>query len=122
MGFWQLFKQFGVFMATNSLLLAFCNCPDEKTAQDIAYWLVEDRLAACVNILPAVQSIYRWQGKLETDSEVTLLIKTDSPNLELIKGELPSRHPYELPELITVCIKDGLPPYLRWLEQSLAKN
>lgn len=109
-------------MATNSLLLAFCNCPDEKIAQDIAYWLVEDRLAACVNILPGVQSIYRWQGKLESDSEVTLLIKTNNANLELIKSELPCRHPYELPELITVCIEDGLPSYLGWLEQSLAKN
>lgn len=109
-------------MAKNSLLLAFCNCPDEQIAQDLAYWLVQDRLAACVNILPAVQSIYRWQGKLETATESTLLIKTDSANLELIKTELVNRHPYELPELVTVCINNGLPPYLRWLEQSLTKN
>jgi len=109
-------------MATQTLLLAFCNCPDEATAQDIAYWLVEARLASCVNILPSVQSVYRWQGKLETDAEHTLLIKTDSNNLTLIKAELPKRHPYELPELIAVCIDDGSPAYLRWLEQGLAKN
>ena len=109
-------------MAKNSLLLAFCNCPDDKSAQDIAYWLVGDRLATCVNILPSVQSIYRWQGKLETDSETTLLIKTDNANLELIKAELINRHPYDLPELVAVCINDGLPAYLRWLEQGLAKN
>lgn len=103
-------------------LLAFCNCPNETSAKAIAHWLVEEQLAACVNILPAVKSVYRWQGKVETDEEVTLFIKTSQNQLQLIKTELPAKHPYELPELIAVCITDGLPHYLQWVQQNLLER
>ena len=107
-------------MQSNDPLLAFCNCADPASAKNIAHWLVENRLAACVNIVPNVESVYRWQGEVTIDNEVTLLIKTNSKLLQTIKAELPQQHSYELPEIIAVSIADGLPEYLAWLDQNLA--
>lgn len=109
-------------MASNQLLMAFTNCGSREEADRIAHWLVEQELAACVNILPAVQSVYRWQGKLEQAEEVTLLIKTSARQLETIKTVLPEQHSYELPELCAVEIRDGLPAYLNWVHENLSDD
>jgi periplasmic divalent cation tolerance protein len=92
-------------------------------AETIARALVEERLAACVNILPAVQSIYTWKGKTETTSEHLLIIKSTESNYSTIEDRIRALHPYELPEIIAVRLADGLPAYLAWLDNpdSLAK-
>lgn len=96
-------------------LLVITNCPDEDTANAIALALVEARLAACVNILPRCQSIYRWQGAVDTASEVPLLIKTTTGNYPALEAAIRERHPYEVPEIIALPIAQGLPAYLNWL-------
>lgn len=96
-------------------LLVLTNCPDEEVANAIALAVVEEKLAACVNILPRVQSVYRWQGTVESASEIPLLIKTTAaayPALELRIAEL---HRYAVPEIIALPITHGLPAYLNWL-------
>ena len=98
-----------------TVLLAFCTCPDEATAARIARALVEERLAACVNRLPGVRSTYRWQGAVQDDAEVLLLVKTTRERLPALRERLPALHPYELPELIAVEVAGGLPAYLDWV-------
>ena len=96
-------------------LLVITNCPDEETANAIALALVEAKLAACVNILPRVQSIYRWQGVVESAAEIPLLIKSTAANYPVLEAAIRQRHPYELPEIIALPITQGLPAYLNWL-------
>jgi periplasmic divalent cation tolerance protein len=96
-------------------LLCYCTCPDADTAGRIATALVEERLAACVNTLPGLRSIYRWQGQVETADEVLLLIKTSAEAYPALQDRLRDLHPYELPELLAVEPALGLPGYLQWL-------
>jgi periplasmic divalent cation tolerance protein len=96
-------------------LVLYCTCPDETTASSIAETVVDEGLAACVNIVPAVKSVYRWQGETESATESLLIIKTSTDNYEKIEQRIVQLHPYELPELIGVPITAGLEPYLAWL-------
>ena len=95
--------------------LVITNCPDEETANRIALAVVEAKLAACVNILPRVQSIYRWQGVVESAAEVPLLIKTTAAAYPALEAAIRERHPYDVPEIIALPITAGLPAYLNWL-------
>lgn len=95
--------------------IVLTTCPDEACARHIGQALVDESLAACVNILPSVHSIYRWKGQTETASEVLLVIKAPAARFPAIRDKLQSLHPYELPEIIAVPIADGLPDYLAWL-------
>lgn len=103
-----------------SVVLAHCSCPDARIAARIAQTLVAERLAACVQVIPGVQSTYRWQGAVRTDGEVLLLIKTTRERLAGLKARLPALHPYETPELLAVDAIDGLAPYLVWVEAETA--
>ena len=96
-------------------LACLCTCPDAATAARIAAALVEERLAACVNVLPGVESVYRWQGRVERASEVLLLIKSTRERLPALTARVVELHPYELPELVAVDIAGGLPGYLAWI-------
>ncbi|MDQ3159818.1 MAG: divalent-cation tolerance protein CutA [Pseudomonadota bacterium] len=96
-------------------LICFCTCPDADTAERIATALVEERLAACVNIVPGVRSVYRWQNAVERAEEVLLLVKTMPAHFELLKLRLLELHPYELPELLAVETDFGDPDYLLWV-------
>lgn len=107
-------------MASQTLLL-LCNCPDREAAKKIAQELVEKRLAACVNLLPGVTSVYLWQEKLETAQEVTLLIKTTRQRYEELEANLLKLHPYELPEIIAVPVELGFSGYLNWVEECTTK-
>jgi periplasmic divalent cation tolerance protein len=95
--------------------LVLCTCPDAETARSIAAALVERECAACVNILPGVTSVYRWQGQVEQADEWLLLIKTTRDRYADLEHEIRARHPYEVPEIIAVPIDQGLPDYLRWI-------
>lgn len=96
-------------------LLILTNCPDEESANAIALAVVEQKLAACVNILPRVQSVYRWQGAVEAASEIPLLIKSTAERYPALEAAIRERHPYEVPEIIALPISAGLPAYLNWL-------
>ncbi len=99
--------------------LILCTCPDRATAEQIAAKLIGDRLAACVNILPAVNSVYLWQGEVETAEEHLLIIKTRKDQYPQIEQQITALHPYELPEIIAVSIAQGLPDYLKWIDACL---
>jgi periplasmic divalent cation tolerance protein len=102
------------------LLLALSTAPDAATAERIAAVLVEERLVACVNLIPGLLSFYRWQGEVQREAEVLLLIKTHASRLPRLKERLAAVHPYEVPELIAFAIRDGLEAYCRWIaEESL---
>jgi len=96
-------------------LICLCTCPDADVAERIATALVEERLAACVNVLPAVTSIYRWQGVVERAGETMLLAKTTRERLAALGARIVALHPYELPEVVAVEAVGGLPDYLAWI-------
>jgi len=95
-----------------------CNCPNQSTANNIANELIELKLAACVNILPAVTSVYRWQGKLEQETEVQLQIKTTMELYQSVEEQLLMLHPYDVPEVIALPIINAHQPYLDWIKQN----
>jgi periplasmic divalent cation tolerance protein len=106
--------------ASSETLLVVTSLPDRDAAIRLARALVEQRLAACVNVLSACTSVYRWEGALEQAEEVPLLIKTRAaryPELEALIREL---HPYELPEIVAVPMVRGLPDYLDWVAEETA--
>jgi periplasmic divalent cation tolerance protein len=98
-----------------AVLACTCTCPDLASAQRVAEALVDERLAACVQVLPGVRSTYRWHGNVERADEVLLLIKTTSERLETLAERVRALHPYELPELLAVEAAGGLPDYLDWV-------
>ena len=95
--------------------IILCTCPDKDTAEKIARLLVNDKLAACVNILPNITSIYLRQKQIESAQEHLLLIKANIDSYQAIETTIKRRHPYELPEIIAVPIENGLPEYLHWI-------
>ena len=99
--------------------LVLCACPDEDTAINIAENIVAQRLAACVNVLPGVYSVYHWQDNVESAKENILLIKTTEKKYASLEKVLKSLHPYEVPEIIAVEISSGLPEYLKWIDSSI---
>lgn len=96
-------------------LLVLTNLPDTASAETLATRLVEERLAACVNILQPCRSVYRWQGAVETANEVPLLIKTTGACYPALEAAIRAQHPYETPEIIALPIHRGLPDYLAWV-------
>ena len=98
-----------------TVLLVLCNAPDAATAEKLADHLLQSRLAACVNILAPCRSSYRWQGTIETATEVPLLIKTTAVAYARLEAALREHHPYELPEIIAVPVDRGLPAFLQWV-------
>ena len=96
-------------------LLVFTNLPDRASAERLADLLLEQRLAACVNILAPCRSVYRWKGAIQHDEEHPMLIKTSAERYGALERALRQGHPYELPEVIAVPIEQGLPAYLDWV-------
>lgn len=101
--------------ASSSPLLVLTNLPDQASAENLARELVEQKLAACVNILAPCTSIYRWQGSIENATEIPLLIKTASAAYPALEDAIRRLHPYELPEIVQVPLSGGLPAYIQWL-------
>jgi len=103
-------------------ILVLTNVPDVAAARAIARELVELRLAACVNILPSVQSVYRWQDAIEDATEVTLLVKTVRGRYAALEAAIKAAHSYDVPEIIALPIVEGLPRYLDWIVQETKKD
>ena len=100
--------------------IVLCTCPDKETAKKLAHLLVSKKLAACVNILPGVTSVYTWEDKIESTQEHLLLIKTRQTQYQALEALLFKHHPYEVPEIIAVPIGRGLPEYLEWVDSCLS--
>src|SRR6266851_547285 len=100
-------------------LLVLTTAGSETEARKIAQTLVERRLAACVNIVPRIHSIYRWKGKVEESEEYLLLIKTVKSRQEQVRDAIGELHSYELPECIAISIESGSAEYLKWLSDSV---
>ena len=98
--------------------LILCTCPDQNTAENLANHLVDERLAACVSIVPGITSVYRWEGRRETGTELLLLIKTRDDLYSRLEKRITELHPYELPEIISVSLNEGFPAYLDWITQN----
>jgi periplasmic divalent cation tolerance protein len=95
--------------------VALSTAPDEDVAARIARALVDERLAACANLVPSVRSIYRWQGAVEDAREVLLVIKTRADRVDALAERLRALHPYDVPELVVLPVAGGLAPYLDWV-------
>ena len=96
----------------------FCTTPVDQ-ADPIASALVEARVAACVNIVPLVRSVYRWKGEVERDDEALLVIKTTTDGVQKVVDLVEEIHPYDVPEVIALEIREGLPAYLQWLVEQV---
>lgn len=99
-------------------ILVLTTCPGSISAKKIAQDLVMEKLAACVNILPEIQSFFSWVGKVDTANEHMLIIKTTSDNYDALEKYIKKVHPYELPEIIAVPIEAGLTAYLEWISKN----
>jgi len=102
------------------ILLALSTFPDSETARRISNQLVTEKLAACANVLPSVESIYRWKEKIETGNETLVFFKLSEDRQAAFQERLRLLHPYEVPEIIFVSVANGLPDYLRWVAESCA--
>jgi periplasmic divalent cation tolerance protein len=104
----------------DQVLLVISTFPDAETASRIARTLVEEKFAACANLMPAVHSIYRWKEKIETAGEVMVFFKTTLDRQAAFQEKLRSLHPYEVPEIVFVPVDRGLPAYLSWVAEGCA--
>lgn len=99
----------------SELVLALSTAPDGEHAARMARALVEERLIACANLVPGLTSIYRWQGAVQSEPEVLLLMKTRRALVPRLMERIPQLHPYQVPELVVTEVTDGLEPYCRWV-------
>ncbi len=99
--------------------LTLCTTDSHDSAKMLARSLVEKKLVACVNIVPNMTSVYSWQGQIHEDQEWLMLIKSTAERLNDIKNAISAIHPYDSPELISINIEDGLPDYLKWVQDSV---
>ena len=104
---------------TPSFVIAFTTFPADGDATSLAQRLIDERLAACVNILPAMQSIYRWEGNVEQASEHQLIIKTTAARVDDLKKRIVALHPYDVPEVLVVPVSSGSEEYLLWIHDSV---
>jgi len=100
-------------------IVVFSTCSSAEEARKLAQALVEQRLAACVNVLGGITSHYRWQGKLEAAEEFLLVIKSSEALFPLLRTALEQAHSYEVPEVLALPVLDGAPNYLRWMDDNL---
>lgn len=101
-------------MATDALV-CLVTAPDEETAARIGRVFVEEALAACVNLVPGLRSLYRWEGRVEDEGEVLMIVKTRRARLAELEARLAEVHPYDTPELLALPVEGGAPAYLAWL-------
>jgi periplasmic divalent cation tolerance protein len=96
-------------------LVVLVTAPSPERAADIARAVVEERLAACGNVVPGLRSIYRWEGKIQDEAEALLVLKTTRARFEALRDRIVALHPYEVPEVIALSVDEGSAPYLAWI-------
>ncbi len=104
-----------------NIRIIFISTPKED-ASSMARQLVEKRLAACVNIIPKIESHYWWDGKIESDEESLLIVKTSQQKVELLMEFVKEEHPYDIPEIITFPVAEGLPAYINWVLEETGRK
>ena len=109
-------------MLNKDLLVVLSTCPGADVAESLARALVEASLAACVNILPGLKSIYHWNDSVQSDEEVLMMIKTTAERFPALRARLVELHPYQVPEVVALPIVDGHHAYLRWIESAAASK
>jgi periplasmic divalent cation tolerance protein len=107
---------------STDVLVVLCTCPDAAAAGTIAETLLREGLAACVNAVPGIASVYLWQGEIQRDSEVLLLIKSTQARLAELTERVREIHPYELPEIVALPVSGGLPDYLQWVTTCTSRD
>lgn len=100
--------------------IALVTAPDPETGERIARALVEERLAACVNLVPGLRSIYRWEGAVQSDAEVLLVVKTRTDRARALEERVLALHPYDVPEVLRIAPRGGSESYLRWVREECA--
>lgn len=103
------------FQHMDEIIIILTNLPDRASALKLAGQLVEQRLAACVNVLAECSSVYRWEGKIKSATEVPVLIKSRAQRYDEVEAAIRRLHPYELPEIVAVPVRRGLEEYLEWV-------
>jgi periplasmic divalent cation tolerance protein len=106
----------------SDVVLVLSTAPDDASTEALARTLIEEKLAACVNVLPPMTSIYRWQGAIERGIERQLIIKTTRSALPSLRARLVELHPYQLPEFIVVDVTSGSGEYLAWIAQEVTTH
>ncbi len=101
-------------------VVVFVACGSEEEASTIAHALVDEKIAACANIVSPIRSIYRWDGKIWDEKECLLIIKTQETRFQDLERRVKSLHSYQVPEIISLPIQAGSSPYLKWLEENMA--
>ena len=102
----------------DTILLALSTFPDAAIARRISNQLVSERFAACANILPSIESIYRWKGKIESANETLVFFKVSDDRQSAFQDKLRSVHPYDVPEIIFLPVASGLPEYVQWVKEN----
>jgi periplasmic divalent cation tolerance protein len=105
-------------MPNTDVRLVLTSCPSAEVAERIARALVEERLAACVTVLPGARSTYRWKDAIESAEELMCLVKTSTACVDALRERLVSLHPYEVPEVLVLPVEAGAVAYLRWVAES----
>ncbi|WP_024871586.1 divalent-cation tolerance protein CutA [Tolumonas lignilytica] len=98
-------------------IVVLCTCPDEHCARTLAHALLSEKLAACVNLIPAVTSLYYWQGQLEESAEVQIIIKSRRTLFGILQQRIQALHPYDIPEILALPVLSGNAAYLQWLQE-----
>ena len=108
--------------ARSSVVTVLTTTPSAEVADRIGTALVEEGLAACANLVPGVKSVFRWKGELSREDEVLVLLKTTAERLGDLRRRLVELHPYELPEVLALDVRDGHPPYLDWVRAEVGRS
>jgi periplasmic divalent cation tolerance protein len=103
----------------SSVVAVLTTAPTAEVAERIGTALVEEKLAACANLVPGVSSVFRWEGKVSREAEVLVLLKTTAARLNELRRRLVELHPYEVPEMIALDVREGHPPYLEWVRREV---
>jgi periplasmic divalent cation tolerance protein len=106
----------------SELLMVFCTCPAEGVAEQLAAGLVERRLAACVNIVPQIRSIYRWDGEIQKENEALMIIKSTDVAMTALSDWLKKHHPYDVPEILALPVHRGSKDYMNWIINETETN
>ena len=101
--------------ARSGVVVVLMTAPDARTAENLSEQLLEERLIACANVLPGVRSVYRWEGALQRDDEVLVLLKTTPESVAELSERIAALHPYDVPEVLALPVSSGLAAYTQWV-------